>query len=238
MPAHSFLGMTNTDSPAQRTMQIAAGAALIAGAASFFAGLATSPPQGGDDKATYLHSLAADPFLTQLSALLLHYGNLFMGAGLLAVPLLVRGRRGGVLTLIGALLGALGLIEMSGSLMSDWFHIELGRNLPAEQAVAISDRVLAHPALTLAFSPGPLVSLALLLTFVGLSRAGVVGWWTVPAVVLGYAGLLFLPYDTPILPAVGTLPLLGAMAFAGVRVLGRLHRRVVVLAGLQDLADV
>ncbi|MER7009437.1 hypothetical protein ABT297_41205 [Dactylosporangium sp. NPDC000555] len=55
----------------------------------------------------------------------------------------------------------------------------------------------------------------------GLSRAGVVGWWTVPAVVLGYAGLLFMPYDTPVLPAVGTLPMLAAMAFAGRRVLGR-----------------
>ncbi|HTJ36060.1 MAG TPA: hypothetical protein VL738_22805 [Dactylosporangium sp.] len=213
--------MTNTNSPAKRVMQIAAGTALIAGAASFFAGLATSPPQGDDSKATYLHSLAADPFTTQLSALLLHYGNLLMGVGLLAVPLLVRGRRGGVLTVIGALLGALGLIEMSGALMSDWFHMELGRNLPIEQAVTVSDKVLAHPALQLAFSPGPLVSLALLLTFVGLSRAGVVGWWTVPAIVAGYAGLLFMPYDTPVLPAVGTLPMLATLAFAGTRVLGR-----------------
>ncbi|MGI5239436.1 hypothetical protein [Dactylosporangium sp. CA-139066] len=230
--------MTNTNSPAPRVMQIAAGAALIAGAASFFAGLATSPPQGDDSKVTYLHSLAANPFMTQLSALLLHYGNLLMGAGLLAVPLLVRGRRGGVLTLIGALLGALGLIEMSGALMSDWFHMEMGRNLPAEQAAALSDKILAHPALTLAFTPGPLVSLALVLTFVGLSRAGVIGWWSVPAVVLGYAGLLFMPYDTPILPAVGTLPMLAVMVFAGTRVLGRLRPRVVELAGLQDLADV
>ncbi|MFG2039900.1 hypothetical protein [Dactylosporangium sp. NPDC048998] len=213
--------MTNTDSPAKRVMQIAAGTALVAGAASFFAGLATSPPQADESKATYLRSLAEDPFTTQLSALLLHYGNLFMGVGLLAVPLLVRGRRGGVLTVIGAMLGALGLIEMSGALLSDWFHMELGRNLPVEQAVAISDKVLAHPAQQLAFSPGPLVSLALLLTFAGLSRAGVVGWWTVPAVVVGYAGLLFMPYDTPILPAVGTLPMLAAMAFAGRRVLGR-----------------
>ncbi|GAA2362920.1 hypothetical protein [Dactylosporangium salmoneum] len=213
--------MTNTNSPAKRVMYIAAGVALVAGAVSFFAGLATSPPQADDSKATYLRSLAEDPFTTQLSALLLHYGNLLMGAGLLAVPLLVRGRRGAVLTAVGALLGALGLIEMSGALLSDWFHMELGRNLPVDQAVAISDKVLAHPAQQLAFTPGPLVSLALVLTFVGLARAGVVGWWTVPAVVLGYVGLLFMPYDTPILPAVGTLPMLAAVAFAGRRVLGR-----------------
>ncbi|WP_433060837.1 hypothetical protein [Dactylosporangium sp. CS-033363] len=213
--------MTNETSPAKRVMMITAGAALIAGAGCFFAGLATSPPAVDDSKASYLRSLAADPFATQLSALLLHYGNLLMGAGLLAVPLLVRGRRGAVVTVVGALLGALGLLQISGSLLSDWFHMELGRNLPIEQAVLVSDKVLAHPAEQLAFNPGPLVSLALLVTFVGLARAGVVGWWSVPAIVAGYAGMLLLPYDTPILPAAGALPMLGTLAFAGWRVLGR-----------------
>ncbi|WP_433086865.1 hypothetical protein ACQP1P_14335 [Dactylosporangium sp. CA-052675] len=213
--------MTNATSPARRVMLIAAGAALLAGAACFFAGLATSPPEVDETKASYLRSLAADPFTTQLSALLLHYGNLLMGAGLFAVPLLVRGRRGAVLTVVGALAGALGLLQMSGALLSDWFHMEIGRNLPIEQAVLVSDKVLAHPAEQLAFNPGPLVSLALLVTFIGLARAGVVGWWAVPAVVVGYAGMLFMPYDTPILPAVGTLPMLAAMGFAGWRVLGR-----------------
>ncbi|MFF5231678.1 hypothetical protein [Dactylosporangium sp. NPDC000521] len=206
---------------AHRVLPYAAGTSLIAGAALFFAGLATSPPSSGDDKAAYLQSLAADPFQTQLSALLLHYGNLLMGVGLLALPLLVRGRRGGVVTLVGALLGALFLTEMSGALLSDWFHMEIGRNLPVEQAVALSDKVLAHPAQQLAFSPGPLVSVALLLTFVGLARAGVIGWWSLGGIVLGYAGLLFMPYDTPILPALGTLPMLAVMAFAGWRVVER-----------------
>src|SRR6185503_8183953 len=162
---------------------------------------ATSPPADGDAKVEYLASLARDPFLTQLSALLLHYGNMFMGAGLLAVPLLVRGRKGAIVSLVGALVGALGLIQISGALLSDWFHMELGRHLPLEQAATISDAVLAHPAEQLAFNPGPLVSLALLVTFIGLARAGVVGWWTVPAIIIGYAGMLFLPYSTPILPA-------------------------------------
>jgi hypothetical protein len=213
--------MNDATDPARRVLPFAAGGSLIAGAAAFFAGLATSPPSTGDDKGAYLLSLAADPFQTQLSALLLHYGNLLMGVGLLAVPLLVRGRRGAVLTLTGALLGALCLLEMSGALLSDWFHMEIGRNLPVEQAVALSDKVLAHPAQQLAFSPGPLVSLALLLTFAGLARAGVFGWWVLGGIVLGYAGLLFLPYDTPILPALGTVPMLAVMAAAGLRVIAR-----------------
>lgn len=213
--------MDNATNPANRVLPYAAGVSLIAGAAFFFAGLATSPPSTGDDKGAYLQSLAADPFQTQLSALLLHYGNLLMGVGLLALPLLVRGRRGSVVTLVGALLGALCLIEMSGALLSDWFHMEIGRNLPVEQAVALSDKVLAHPAQQLAFSPGPLVSLALLLTFAGLARAGVIGWWSLGAIVLGYAGLLFMPYDTPILPALGTVPMLAVMVVAGLRVIAR-----------------
>ena len=215
-----------TTDTARRVLPVIAGGALIAGAAMFFAGLATSPPADGDTKAEYLASLARDPFLTQLSALLLHYGNLLMGVGLLAVPLLVRGRRGSVVSLVGALLGALGLLQISGSLLSDWFHMELGRNLPLEQAAAISDQVLAHPAEQLAFNPGPLVSLALLITFVGLARAGVVGWWTIPAIVVGYAGMLFLPYSTPILPAVGAVPMLAVLALAGWRTIARTRMRV------------
>jgi hypothetical protein len=202
-------------------LPIAAGAALIAGAAAFFTGLATSPAEDGDSKVSYLASLARDPLQTQLSALFLHYGNLLMGVGLLAVPLLVRGRRGALTTLIGALLGALGLLEISGSLLSDWFHMEIGRALPPEVGAALSDEVLAHPAEQLAFNPGPLVSLALLVTFIGLARAGVLGWWTVPAIVVGYAGMLMLPYSQPILPALGVLPMLAVMVAAGLRVIAR-----------------
>jgi hypothetical protein len=207
--------------PARRVLATAAGVSLIGGAAAFFAGLATSPVATDDSKVAYLASLARDPFQTQLSALLLHYGNLLMGVGLLAVPLLVRGRRGSIATLIGALLGALGLIQMSGALLSDWFHMEIGRALPLEQGAALSDQVLGHAAEQLAFNPGPLVSLALVITFVGVARAGVLGWWTIPAIVVGYAGMLFLPYDTPILPALGAVPMLAVLAAAGVRVIAR-----------------
>ena len=46
----------------------------------------------------------------------------------LALPLLVRGRRGWLPTLIGALLSALALFGTSGALFSDWMHMELARN--------------------------------------------------------------------------------------------------------------
>jgi len=54
----------------------------------------------------------------------------------------------------------------------------------------------------------------------------VVGWWTVPAIIAGYAGMLFLPYSTPILPAVGAVPMLAVLALAGWRTIARTRMRV------------
>ena len=77
--------LARTTHPTQTALAVAAGVALVAGPALFFAGLATSPVQEGTDKASYIASLARDPLLTQVSAVLLHYGNLLMGVGILAV---------------------------------------------------------------------------------------------------------------------------------------------------------
>ena len=133
-------------SPAPRVLTRLAGAALPAGAVLFAAGILTSPIATGDDRASYLESLGRDPGLTQLSAVLLHYGNLFLGVGALALPLLVRGRRGWLPTLIGALLSALALFGTSGALFSDWMHMELARTVPMDQAVTVSENVLSRPA--------------------------------------------------------------------------------------------
>ena len=62
-------------SPAPRVLTRLAGAALPAGAVLFAAGILSSPIATGDDRAGYLESLGRDPGLTQLSAVLLHYGT-------------------------------------------------------------------------------------------------------------------------------------------------------------------
>lgn len=209
--------------PAHRALAVAGGVALIAGAALFFAGLATSPVQDGLDKASYIESLARDSLLTQVSAVLLHYGNLFMGAGVLALPWLVRGRRGAVATVVGALLAAVALLANSGALFADWMHLELGRSLPLEDAAAVSDAVLGHPLFQASFGIAPLISLGLIVASIGLARAGVLGWWSIPAIIAGYAGMLFLPYSMPLLPALGTLPMLAVLVVAATRVLGRVR---------------
>lgn len=210
-------------SPAQRALAVAGGVALIAGPALFFAGLATSPVQDGLDKASYIESLARDSMLTQVSAVLLHYGNLLMGAGVLALPWLVRGPRGAVATVIGALLAAAALLANSGALFADWMHLELGRSLELADAADVSDAVLGHPLFQLSFGIAPLISLGLIVAAIGLVRAGVLGWWSIPAIVAGYAGMLFLPYSMPLLPALGTLPMLAVLVVAGARVFGRVR---------------
>jgi hypothetical protein len=207
--------------PAPRVLSRLAGGALPAGTALFAAGMLTSPLADGDDRASYLASLGRDPGLTQLSAVFLHYGNLLLGAGLLALPLLVRGRRGWLPTLIGALVGAPALFGTSGALLSDWFHMEIDRAVPVDQAVQISQRVLGAPLEQLCFGLDPLLALALPLLAFGLCRAGVLGWWAVAAVLAGTALLAFSPSSTNLVTAAAFVLVQLPSAVGGLRLVAR-----------------
>ena len=59
----------------------------------------------------------------------------------------------------------------------------------------------------------------MLLLFIGLSRAKVIGWWSIAGIVLGTAGLILLPYDNPVRPAIGALPMLATFVVAGSRLI-------------------
>jgi hypothetical protein len=208
-------------SPAPRVLTRLAGAVLPAGAVLFAAGILTSPIADGDDRASYLESLGRDPGLTQLSAILLHYGNLFLGVGALALPLLVRGRRGWLPTLIGALLSALALFGTSGALFSDWMHMELARNVAMDQAVTVSENVLSAPLFQLAFGLDPLLLLGLPLVVFGLCRAGVLGWWALGSVVAGTVLLPFSPPTGNLVPAAAFVLIQLPLAVAGIRLIAR-----------------
>jgi hypothetical protein len=208
-------------SPAPRVLTRLAGAVLPAGTVLFAAGILTSPIATGDDRASYLESLGRDPGLTQLSAVLLHYGNLLLGLGAVALPLLVRGRRGWLPSLVGALLSALALLGTSGALFSDWMHMELARNLPTEQAVSISEKVLGAPLLQLCFGLDPLLLLGLPLVVFGLCRAGVLGWWTLASVVAGTVLLPFSPASGNLVPTIAFVLIQLPLAVAGVRLITR-----------------
>jgi hypothetical protein len=198
-----------------------AGAALPIGVAAFAGGILTSPIATGDDRASYLEALGRDPALTELSAVLLHYGNLLLGVGALALPLLVRGRRGWLVTMIGALMSALGLLATSGALFTDWFHMELARELPIDQAVTISERVLSAPLQQLCFGLDPLLMLGLPLVVLGLWRAGVLSWWNLAAVVAGTVLLPFSPAEGNLVPAVAFVLIQLPLAVAGLLMIAR-----------------
>jgi hypothetical protein len=217
-PTHPAVEREN---PAPRVLSRLAGGVLPLGVAAFVAGIATSPIADGEDRASYLESLARDPGLTQLSAVLLHYGNLLLGVGALALPLLVRGRKGWLPSLVGALMSALGLLSTSGALMSDWFHMEIARAVPGGTAVSVSEKVLSSPLQQLCFGLDPLLMLGLPLVVFGLCRAGVLGWWTLATTVAGTALLPFSPLTSNLVPAVAFVLIQLPLALAGIRLIAR-----------------
>lgn len=160
-----------------------AGGALVAGSLLYVAGMATSPPQASMADADYITSLARDEGQTALSALLLHYGNLAMGLAWLATPALVRGRRGRVLTVVGALMAALGLVTVAGLVLSDFWTGAVGRLLDPVAAGEVFAAVSGSAGMAVVGTVTLFGLLGPLVVYAGLARAGVTRWWLlVPAV--------------------------------------------------------
>jgi hypothetical protein len=172
-----------------------AGGALIAGSLLYVAGMATSPPQDSMANADYIAALARDEGRTALSALLLHYGNMALALAWLAAPALVRGRRGSVTTILGALLSAVGLVTVTGYVLYDFWTGAIGRELEPGTALALFENVAGSPAqavvgtLTLLGLVGPLV------VYAGLARAGVTSWWLFLPAVAALAASMSMPFE-------------------------------------------
>lgn len=186
-----------------------AGGALLAGAVLFTAGMAASPPQASEGTADYLAGFAAAPVQTQVSATLLHFGNLGIALGLLAVPALPRVRRGAALATAGALLSALGALVLSGWVMFDFIGLQLAQQLPSERAVAVYDATFAGPFFAYAGLLQAFAVLGNVAVLAGLARAGVLRWWWVAVPVLTVPFLAAVPFNPLLhgaLTAVGMLP--------------------------------
>ena len=212
---------TSEPSAGSRTLRIAAGAALVAGPVLWAAGMWTSPPAAGTTDVDYITSLGRDGTITQVSALFLHYGNLLIGLGVLAAASLVRGPKGSRLTVIGAILTALGFTNVSGMLLSDWWNLSLAQHVPIDQAAQVFAGFKDSSLLFLwnGFEMASLLGTILLL--VGLARAGVLAWWNLAIFVAGFAGLLFVPWDLPKLSALAVLVGFSPFAMIGIRLLQR-----------------
>lgn len=186
-----------------------AGGALIAGSLLYVAGMATSPPQDSMANADYIAALARDEGRTALSAMLLHYGNMALALAWLAAPALVRGRRGGATTIVGALLSAIGLVSVTGMVMYDYWTGALGRALDPAAALSLFEDVSGSPAVAVAGTLTLFGLLGPLVVYAGLARAGVTSWWLfVPAVAaLGASmAMAFSPLPFAAFALVGAIP--------------------------------
>ncbi len=204
-------------------MRLAAGAVLVAGPVLWGAGMFFSPQAESMSDAHYIASLARDYDQTQISAMLLHYANLFVGVGVLAAPGLVRGAKGLALTVIGALATALGLLNISGLLLADWWNAASGIVLSESQAVELFQYVKGSSLLPLWTSAEAISMVGLVLVIVGLCRAGVLAWWSLALFVGGWITLMAFGATLPLAAAAGMLVGMSPFALVGVRLLQR-HR--------------
>ncbi len=200
---------STTDAPRRPLLPRLGGGVLLTVPLLMTGAVLTSPSAKDDTAAGYIESLAKDSTLTALSAGLFHYAWIAIAFGALAAATLVPGRRGRALTAVGAVASAFGGMQFSGLLFSDWFLDAAGSTVPMTDAVAIFTAVTEDPWVsTWLLSAKVFGLLGLPVLLAGLARAGVIGWWTVPVILLpmvvtgmlaavvggvvaGLAGLLF-----------------------------------------------
>lgn len=177
-------------------LQRIGGVALVAAPLLFAGGFLTSPPQTAPGDAGYIQSLAADPALSLVSANLLHYGWVALAFGAIATLGLLRGARGRVFLPLAAILLAVGAVQMSGLLLSDWFLVSAGNTLPIDDAVLMDANAKEWSVAIWQFSGMGLGLLGIGLISLALARAKAISWWIAP--------LGFLPW---IVPAFGLGPI-------------------------------
>lgn len=206
-----------------RPLRHAAAAALLAGPLLWAAGMFTSPETASMADTDYISSLARDITLTEVSALFLHYGNLFLGLGVLAAPSLVRGSRGGRLVVAGSLLAAVGFTNVSGMIFADWWNAAVGTLLPLDQAAEVFAMVKSADLLPIWNGTELFCMVGPLLLLAGLARAGVLGWYTLALMLGGVVALIFIPGSLPWVTAIAVLVGFSPFALVGARVLQRLR---------------
>ncbi|MEV6985277.1 hypothetical protein AB0M95_28995 [Sphaerisporangium sp. NPDC051017] len=204
-----------------RFLRRAGGAALISGPVLIFGGMMACPPQASDSTVDYITSLARDGFLTQLSAMLLHYGLILGALGALAVPGLVRGRKGRWPALLGALATAIGLLNVSGAVRDDWWRMVIGQQFPIDVAARVSDTVDASAFMPLWSGTTLLAFLGLLSLSVALARAGVAGWWLTAVYLAAFVGMMVIPVSLTYVVGTAFALMYLPLAVAGVRTFQR-----------------
>jgi hypothetical protein len=143
------------------------------------------------------------------------------GVGLIVAPLLVRGARGRLLSLFGMIAATLTMLNISGAVKDDWWRMVIGRTVPLDVAVKISDTVDAQALLSPWRATGMIGFLGLLLLYIGLARAGVVGWWAPALYVVALVGMFTVPVSLTLVYGLVFTALFAPLAVVGLRALRR-----------------
>lgn len=218
---------TFTATPAAPTrrsfLTSAGGIALIGSPLLLTGGMLTIPPGEDGTTAGYVASLAATPWLTALSAGLLHYSWVLFALGILAVPALVRGGRGRRVVGVVAVATSFCAIQISGLLLGDWYATAIGRAVPRDQAAAIFEAAGSDLWMSTWLWSGKMVGfLGVALVAAALAYARATSWWLLALPVLGTAAMVVLPglLGTPGI-ALGSLISFGPLFVIGAQLLRR-----------------
>jgi hypothetical protein len=170
--------------PARRVFRPAGrAAAVVLPLGAVLAAVSTifDPPSTEPEPRGMYVAYGADPAGADVAATILHYGFLAIGVGLLLAGLAVATGRGRIWAWVGGALGGLGFLNLSGSVVIDWFAAREAAMFGPDTAMEIGAKVEAMPALTAGWMLPMVVGFTLgpILLAVGLARACVVRWWTV-----------------------------------------------------------
>jgi hypothetical protein len=188
---------------------------LFLGAVGMFAGMVLTPWEPEATAASFIQTISTHSFQGEMAPLFLHYGWVFLSLSVLGLLTMVR-HRAVVWGRVAGLLAFIGLVNLSGMLLVDWFAIALGRSgLPVEDAVGILEKSATPLNMAAWQVPGLIgVYLGLPLFLLALWRNGFVPWWPAVAVAATIIALMALP-STLVFSVIGTLPYAVALSYVG-----------------------
>ncbi|MBT2514566.1 hypothetical protein [Arthrobacter sp. ISL-30] len=120
-----------------RFSRITTAAGLFVGALGMLAGMALTPWEPEDTSASFIQTISANSLQGEVAPLFLHYGWVFLSISVLGLLTMVR-HRAVIWGRAAGLLAFVGLVNLSGMLLVDWFALALGQSgLPIDEAVGI-----------------------------------------------------------------------------------------------------
>ncbi|GAA1030272.1 hypothetical protein GCM10009557_21660 [Virgisporangium ochraceum] len=226
--------MTNTAVTSNNTLRKLAGAAFFAAPVLMVGGMLTSPPQNSNSARDYLASLARDWDLSILSANLFHYAWVLLAVAVPAALALLRGARGRTPASVGVVGTAVGAVQMSGLLFSDWTSAAMPTIVSLDEAVLVFDKVNADPSMAAwLLSAKVLAILMPVVLMAGLARNGTVGWWTAP---MALTPMIVGPMVGGLAGCVVSLALYAPLFLVGYRLVRRASADVIAAEAAGPLA--